>query len=215
MFKHDFAFKHPTTVQIAGPTQAGKTQFVIKLLKNQKTLISPPPDRIIWSYGIKNERQMNEIKMVAPNVEFIEGIPAFDDIDSSINNLCVIDDQMDEIGKNQKCANLFTRGSHHDNMTVIAIIHNLFNQQKYSRTMGINSQDFVVFNSPRDKQQIEHFGRQIFPHNKHFIPGALQQATKKPFGYIIIDLHARTPDSLRVRTGIFPEEVPIIYVPTN
>lgn len=213
MFKHGFELKHPTTVLVAGPTQAGKTEFVINLLKHN--LISPPPDTVTWAYGHKNDRQMDKILKVEPKTEFIEGIPTLDNIDASKNNLLILDDLMDEIGKNVKCSNLFTRGSHHDNMTIIAIIHNLFNQQKYTRTISLNTRYYILFKSPRDSQQIEHFGKQIFPHNKHFITSALQQATKKPFGYLIIDLHPQTPDSLRVCTGIFSGELPIIYVPKN
>jgi hypothetical protein len=213
MFKHSFQLKHPTTVLVAGPTQAGKTEFVINLLKNRDNLISPKPDTILWAQGHRNENQVNKIIENVPNVEFFDGVPTLENIDPTKNNILVLDDLMDEIGKNSKCANLFTRGSHHDNVTVIAIIHNLFNQQKHSRTISLNTRYYVLFKSPRDNQQIEHFGRQIFPHNKYYLASALQQATKKPFGYLIVDLHPQTPDTLRVCSGIFPGELPLIYSP--
>jgi hypothetical protein len=215
MFKSGFIFKHPTTVQVSGPTQAGKTEFVIKLLQNKNTLFSPPPDRIIWAYGHANEKQINRISQIDPDIEFVEGLPQLDDINPAKNNLIIFDDLMTEIGNNTKVVNLFTRGSHHDNITIISIIHNLFNQQKYSKTIGLNSRVIICFKSPRDNQQMDYFGRQIFPRNKHFLSSALDQANYKPYGYIIIDLQPQTPDSLRVRSGIFPGELPIIYVPTN
>lgn len=211
MFKHYFHLKHPTTVLVAGPTQAGKTEFVINVLKHN--LINPLPDTIVWAYGHKNERQMEKIKLVAPNTQFIEGIPELENLNPNLNNLIILDDLMDEVGKNPKCANLFTRGSHHDNATVIAIIHNLFNQQRHTRTISLNTRYYVLFKSPRDNQQIQHFGRQIYPQNKNFVSQALDIATKKPFGHLVIDLHPQTPDTLRICSGIFPNELPIIYTP--
>lgn len=208
-----FVIKHPGTVLVAGPTIAGKTEFVIQLLRHRNHLIKPKPERILWGYGQKNERQMTKISTTIPQVEFFEGIPDLDDIDPEKNNLLILDDLMDEIGKNQECAHLFTRGSHHKNITVIAIIHNLFNQQRFMRTIALNSRYYILFKSPRDNQQIEYFGRQIFPRHKHFLSDALSKATEKPFGYLVIDLHPQTPDLLRVLTGIFPYEIPRLFCP--
>lgn len=209
-----FSFQHPTTVLIAGPTQAGKTEFVINVLKNKHILFSPIPNKIYWAYGQKNDAQMKRIQSIEPDIEFFEGCPNVEHIDSAENNLLILDDLMDEMGKNQECANLFTRGSHHKNITVIAIIHNLFNQQRFSKTVSLNARYYVLLKSPRDNQQIAHFGRQIFPHFKNFIPSALAIATQRPFGYLLIDLHTQTPDSFRVLTGIFPHELPLLFIPS-
>jgi hypothetical protein len=214
LVKHFFYFRHPTTILVAGPTQAGKTEFVIELLRNRRTLFRPFPEKVYYAYGQKNEKQQKEIQKIVPDVEFFEGCPNIDHIDPAINNLLILDDLMDEIGKNQDCSNLFTRGSHHKNITVIGIIHNLFNQQKYSKTISINTLYYVILKNPRDNQQIAHFGRQIFPNTKNFIPCALKHATQRPFNYLIIDLHTQTPDSLRVTTGIFPHQIPILYIPS-
>ena len=45
-------------------------------------------------------------------------------------NLIVIDDQMIEAGKDNRIVNLFTKGSHHRNLSVIYIVQNLFHQGK-------------------------------------------------------------------------------------
>ena len=213
MFCNIFKFKHPTTILVAGPTQAGKTEFVKKLLQHKDTLFDPIPTNILWGYGHKNEKQIHDILTINPHVRFYEGLPDLDDIDISQNTLLILDDLMDELGKTKEYANLFTRGSHHDNITVIAIIHNIFNQQKHTRTISLNTRYYVLFKSPRDNQQIQHFGRQIFPNNKMFVSEALRQATSKRFGYLIIDLHTQTPESLRVCTGIFPKEIPLVFIP--
>ena len=45
----DFYFKHPTTIQVSGPTRCGKTRFVRCILEEQ--LIQPFATRIIWVFS--------------------------------------------------------------------------------------------------------------------------------------------------------------------
>lgn len=215
LFLHLFKFKHPATIAVAGPTQAGKTQFVMELLKNADKLFHPPPSRIMWAYGQKNDSQMKKIAACAPRVEFYEGFPNLEDVKEDTNNLLILDDLMNESGKNVECSKLFTQGSHHKNLTVISIIHNLFSQDRYSKTMALNTRYYVLFKSPRDSAQIKYFGRQMFPSHPKFIPDAYHQATEDPYGTLVIDLHPQTPDSLRVYSGILPHQIPTIFHPTS
>ena len=49
-------------------------------------------------------------------------------------NLIVIDDQMIEAGRDNRIVNLFTKGSHHRNLSVIYIVQNLFHIIKAKAT---------------------------------------------------------------------------------
>ena len=64
-----------------------------------------------------------EMLVTIPNIGFVKGIPTALEQDAyfSVNkrNLIVFDDQMIDAGKDQKIVNLFTRGSHHRNLSVI------------------------------------------------------------------------------------------------
>ena len=44
----------------------------------------------------------------------------------------------------QTLVKLFTKGSHHRNLTVIYIVQNVFDKGKYSRTISLNSHYHVV-----------------------------------------------------------------------
>ena len=72
--------------------------------------------------------------MILPTIKFFKGIPEYLENDSyldvNICNLIVIDDQMIEAGKDNWIKNLFTKGSHHRNLSVIYIVQNLFHQGK-------------------------------------------------------------------------------------
>ena len=89
-----------------------------------------------------------------PNIEFVEGIPKALEQDSYFDvnkrNLIVFDDQMIDASKDKRIVNLFTRGSHHRNLSVIYIVQNLFHQGKASGSKSLNHY-LVLFKNPRDK----------------------------------------------------------------
>ena len=80
-------------------------------------------------------------------IEFVKGIPENLEKDSYFDihkrNLMVIDDQMADAGNDKRIVNLFTRGSHHRNVSVIYIVQNLFHQGKGSRSISLNSHYFL------------------------------------------------------------------------
>jgi len=45
----------------------------------------------------------------------------------------VIDDQMENAGGDKRIANLFTKGSHHRNLSVIYIVPNLFHTRLFQK----------------------------------------------------------------------------------
>ena len=76
-----------------------------------------------------------------PHIEFVKAIPTALEQDSYFDvnkrNLIVFDDQMIDASKDKRIVNLFTRGSHHRNLSVIYIVQNLFHQGKGSRSISL------------------------------------------------------------------------------
>ena len=69
----------------------------------------------------------------------------------------------------------------------------------------------MLFLNSRDKAQIQQFIRQIYSKFKSYF-----DATNVPHGYLPLDLKPKTPEYLRVRTNIFPENVRnYVYVQNN
>ena len=126
--------------------------------------------------------------------------------DVNKRNLIVFDDQMIDASKDKRIVNLFTRGSHHRNLSVIYIVQNLFHQGKGSRSISLNSHYLVLFKNPRDKLQILTMAKQMYPRQTDFILKQLEEAVKRPFGYLLIDLKTTTQDNCRVRTNVLPSE---------
>lgn len=151
-------------------------------------------------------------------IEFREGLPNVDDYsnDNHRKKLIILDDLMRESSSNESILDLFTKGSHHKNISVILITQNLFHQGKVQRSISLNTKYFVIFKNPRDKAQINHFSRQVCPENSKFLQEAYLDATKIPHSYLLVDLTQTTLDEFRFRACIFPDdEVNYIYVPKN
>ena len=67
-----------------------------------------------------------------PSIEFVEGLPNnFESmIDPNVRNLVVVDDLMSECSQNSKMCSLFTRGSHHRNLSIFFLVQNMFFSRK-------------------------------------------------------------------------------------
>ena len=113
---------------------------------------------------------------------------------------------MIDASKDKRIVNLFTRGSHHRNLSVIYIVQNLFHQGKGSRSISLNSHYLVLFKNPRDKLQILTLAKQMFPWQTDFILKQHEEAVKRPFGYLLIDLKTTTQDNCRRPTNVLPSE---------
>ena len=55
----------------------------------------------------------------------------------------------------------FTRKEHHINASVVYNTHNLFQQSNFSHTISLNAHYLVLFQSPRDKMQINVLANQL------------------------------------------------------
>ena len=113
-----------------------------------------------------------------------------------------------------RVTNLFTKKSHHSNTSVIYLVQNLFPKNKESRTISLNSQYMVIFKNPRDASQIANLAKQMYPGRGAFVQEAFADATASPYGYLLIDLKQNTPDDMRLRTSILPDDTcQFVYVP--
>lgn len=161
-----FQLLHPFTALVGGMTGSGKTIWVQTLLDNATEVIKPAPQRIIWSYSQWQPAYDHMLETI-PGIEFVKGIPHDIDedwyFDSAINNLIVIDDQMAETSNDKRILNLFTKGSHHRNLSVIFIVQNVYFQGKIMRTLSLNAAYLVLFKNPRDKLQMITLGKQMYP----------------------------------------------------
>jgi hypothetical protein len=109
------------------------------------------------------------------------------------------------INKRNLLADWFSKKSHHENISIVFIVQNLF--EKNLKIVRDNAQYIILLNSPSAALQIRTLGQQIFPGNLNYFLSAYKQAVSdKTFGYLLIDLHPISNQALRLRTNIFKEE---------
>jgi len=71
-----------------------------------------------------------------------------EDFDGREPVLLIVDDLMQET--DQSVANLFTKGSHHRDVSIMFLAQNLFSKNKFARTMSLNAHYMVLFKNTRD-----------------------------------------------------------------
>jgi len=192
-------FIHPFTAIVAGPTCCGITRFVFRLIDNASSMISPPPTKIVYFYG-----EYLQIFNQYPHTYFHQGLPNIADFDGKEPTLVIIDDIMQET--NETVADMFTKGSHHRNISVVFVAQNLFPKNKFARTMSINAHYMVLFKYPRDVSRFANLARQMYPKTSQFAVEEYRDATREPYSYLLVDLRPEQDEELRLRTNIFPGE---------
>lgn len=200
------SLRHPFTALVAGPTNSGKTFFLKNVLKNCESVIHPAVDKIVWFYGVYQDI-FNDI----PNVTFVEGLPSNFKDHLGKNTIFIIDDLMVECGSDKRLTSLFTRGSHHYNLSIFFVVQNLFHKGKEFREITLNAHYLFLFKSRRDLNQINYLGRQLYPRNTKFFLEVYTDATKNAYSYLLIDLRPETEENMRLRTKILPGENMCIY----
>jgi hypothetical protein len=137
-------------------------------------------------------------------------LPDVSSFDGSEPILLIIDDLMSEI--NSDTEKIFTRMSHHRNISVVFIMQNLFPKNKFARTMSLNAHYMVLFKNPRDAGQFAVLAKQMYPNSNKFAVEAYKDATGCPYGYLLLDLKPDTDERFRLRTNVFPEENTSVYI---
>jgi hypothetical protein len=189
----DTRLKSPFTATIAGPTGSGKTELIKRLINQSQTVCTVPPSEIIYCYGVRQD-----FFELFPKVSFHEGlidVQSFIPSDG-IPRWLIIDDLMNETKGNNEVDNIFTKYSHHKNLSVFLLVQNLF--LKHLRTITLNSHYMMLFKNPRDSSQILNLGRQIYPNNTKFLVESYKDATKLAYSYLLLDMKQNTSDSVRV-----------------
>jgi hypothetical protein len=213
----ELKFKCPFTMTVSGGTSSGKSFWIKTLLQNQEHCVDRPFKRVMYCYSVY-QPLFDELRRTVPEIEFHEGLPKEefqnpDNFGSELNALVVIDDLMSELANDEELTNLFCRFSHHAYVNCVFVLQNFYHEGKEIRNVTRNSHYLVFTKSPRAMSVVQTLGRQLYPGKKNFLTDAYTQATKKPFGYLLLDLHPATDEKLRVREGVLPDEQPLCYLP--
>ena len=217
---YDMTLKTPFNMIISGASGSGKTTKLMKILKYKDIILDTTTKKVIFFYSEWQDsyEALKELKLVD---KFIRGIPPQEELmailsDTGIQHytskphqLLIFDDLVSEI-QDDLMSKLFTVYGHHRNVSIILVTQALFNPRvnKFN-ILQENVHYLLLSKSPRDNSKVIYLAKQISPYNINWVVQAFQDATKLPYTYIFFSFKQACPEKLRLRTNIFPDEMPM------
>ena len=183
-----------------------KTGFTQKLLVDNLDLFETPPVAIHYCYGAS---QPKFEEMQAKGIKFHEGIPDYQELVDCFprgQGILVLDDLMDEGSGDKRVLDLFTKQSHHQDVTVIYLCQDMFPVGKYAKSISRNAHYIIAFKNPRDQLGVRNVLLQCFPTDWKECLDTFHYVTSEPFGYMLMDLHPASSDQHRLYAHILNDE---------
>lgn len=215
--KSPYIFNHPFSMVVSGPSMAGKTLFVRRLLTQLDVRIAPPPSRVIYCFSLAQPwfSKYPTIKFHRGFDESLLGDASSSSLDlDSGRTLIVLDDLMEQATHSQSIVSLFTEGVHHLSISIILIAQIFFHRSPLMRTITLNSQYIVLFRNPRDSSIAKKLSIQSNRAESKFVDAAYRDATREPYTYMLFDFSQATPSHLRYLSRVLGENSspPIVYI---
>lgn len=216
-------FKHPARILVCGPTNSGKTTLVTDILKRWKWFFHHPVTRVVWYYGAYQPGYDNLHRL---GVELGEGLPESIDEDfpqvapENETHIIILDDLMKEGVKDSNVLDIFTKWSHHKNITAFMLTQNLYHQGRHSVDISRNVSVAIFIVELRNIRVIERFLQSS--HSKRQVNQTMswlrRQTASKPYSNFMIDFDMATNDQHRLRLNIIPTSergLTHVYIPNT
>ena len=202
----DVRLKSPFTALIVGPTGSGKTVTTFKLIGDRENVCTEPPIEVHYCYGAWQD----SFERLSGDVIFHEGLI---DVERDLPNdgrprWLIVDDLMEEVTGESRLNNIYTKHSHHKNVSVLFLSQNLFKEK--NRTQSINTHYMFLFKNPRDRQAVTRLAQQAFPGSVQAVKDAYAHATREPYSFLLIDMKQETPENCRLLGNYLSFDKPII-----
>lgn len=193
-------FQHPFSAIVAGSSGTGKTVLTRSLLSDFKQTTNIRKDRlkVLWCHGQAQDLHQEAV----PGIDITYANEFVYEFGDERPDVVVYDDLMSEIAGNKALTDVFTKKRHHEGVSVIFIVQNLFFQTKEMRTISLNCMYFILMKNPRDRLQVMNLGRQIFPHSMDYFMKTVDDAFRDPFSHLIVDMTSACDDSIRLRQRV-------------
>lgn len=206
MLSAPFQFHTPSSILVVGPSGCGKTRFTERLLLNNSDLFKTPPLSIHYCYGTWQDGLK---RMKEGGVAFHEGVPETEWLSRWFpkGGLLVLDDLMAEGSDDKSVLDLFTKHSHHQNITMLYLCQDMFPVGKYAKSISRNAHYVVAFKNPRDQLGVRNVLLLSFPIQWKDVLEVFRRGTSHLFGYLLVDLHPASNDEATVRLLSLTDDV--------
>ena len=219
-------FQVPSSLCISGPSQSGKSEWIVKLIQNRDELFTQSFTDLIYcvpeNLSLTPNPIFEKIKLAFPAAKLMSGLPDTLKLNLTFDTspkLLIIDDLMSEFLMSYDMVKLLSIEVHHYNITTLFTLHNLFAPSKFGRTIARNVNYKILFNNRLDLREARNVSLQIC-NQPNFISESFEflnhEFPHEP-AYIVIDGHIKSKyKKLFVRSKIFPIDnkiEPIFFFP--
>lgn len=213
-----FRVRKPSNFILIGGTGSGKTTLMLQIIERRRTLFEKEIDSIVYCYEIYQDifNHYPYIKFVKGSIKNIEEM--FSNLNPNRQRILVLDDMqtlVDDAQQGLEMSKIFAIYGHHLGINVFLLSQNLFYQNKYFRSITLNSHYIILFNMRRDKSQLKRFFGQIYPSRAGVLMDIYNKAVNGVFEYLVVDMAPDNKSSFLLRTNILPGEIERIYKPVS
>ena len=224
--ENDLKFQVPASICVSGPSQSGKSHWILKLVKNMNKMFPIQFQEILYcvpeNLSMTPNPIFEQIKQTFSTAQLVSGLPDVTKLNLNFDEtpkLLIIDDLMTEFLASYAMVKLLSIEVHHYNITTIFTLHNLFAPSKFGRTICRNINYKVLFQNRLDLRECRNVSLQIC-NQPTFLSESFEflhkEFPEEP-AYIVIDGHNKSKlKKLFVRSQIFPKENqirPIFFFP--
>lgn len=197
-------FREPARLIIAGNTNSGKTYLSTQLILKYASIFHKIIICGVSQHPLQHHPLVKNKLFVEKNI--IDPLEHKNPFSDNEHVLLVLDDTYNSAVQSPIVLDTFIKGRH-ENLSCMLITQNLFFTGKYARDISLNTSHFILLRC-RDVSQIETLARQIFGKckSKQVVDIYNRAVREREYGYLLIDLSARTPISLQMRTNIVDED---------
>ena len=202
----DIRLKWPYRLLISGSSGLGKTTLVVRMLKNWTHCMDRKP-KFIHIFFHHMQDCYNGIEKSADCPVIFHTEPPSENFQCEKGSLILFDDLQGDKKTTEVIKDFFIRRSHHDDLAVCYICQTLFHKHPAHRVISLNTNYFVIFNSPRDRSELSHLSKQIYPGANNFLSSAAAIIVREGGvrgTYLVIDLSPDTHENFRIRNTLFP-----------
>ena len=208
-------FYDGSNIVISGMSNSGKTCLVKSIIEHADTLFEHKPDKILFIF--KHWQPIYQsIESENSNVSFLNQIPGEDELlnltSGNKHSMLICDDMLTELCANSFILSLFTRLSHHLNISTILLLQSHSIPNKFSSILNRNCHYTILMRSPRDAHAIRAIGCQLNDYKN--LQAAYKDATGiSPFTYLLIDCHPKSDVKIRYKSLILPtDDACVVYL---
>ena len=210
----DIRFQTPACFLLLGPSGSGKTHWLLTLLRNHAAYFQKPLG-VVYYFYMEDDKTHDKFQAI-PGLKdhMMRGAPqTLEEVKELLSRhspdevkTLIFDDLYNE--NIDYIKTLFCVTSSHLNTSIFLLGQSIFKDATL-RILSMNTQYMVVFKNPRDKLTFSTLGSQVAPGRAALVRQAIEHATQKPHGYLLLDFTQSIPDNLRMRSNIFEHEWPI------